>query len=95
MGSKAMVVKSGTSADAAAKAAADTSLGAPIARTGSDEARTYEEWKAAAMAEDERTGAARWRRLDESSRYDYKVIRQRLEEVRRIRASGDPHQVLY
>jgi len=59
------------------------------------EARTYEEWKAAALAHDERSGAAQWRRIDESRRYDYKVIRRRIEEVRRVKASGDPHQVLY
>jgi NTE family protein len=59
------------------------------------DARSYEEWKAAALADDERTGAAQWRRIDESRRYDYKVIRRRLEEVRRVKASGDPHQVLY
>ncbi|MFU8815344.1 MAG: DUF3336 domain-containing protein [Pseudomonadales bacterium] len=60
-----------------------------------EEARSYEEWKAAAMAMDERSGAARWRQTDESRRFDYKVIRRRLEEVRRIRASGDAHQILY
>jgi NTE family protein len=59
------------------------------------DARTYEEWKAAALAEDERTGAARWREIDRSRRYDYKVIRSRLEEIRAVRASGDPHRVLF
>lgn len=59
------------------------------------DAHTYEEWKAAALADDERTGAAQWRRIDESRRYDYKVIRRRLQEVRQVKASGDPHQVLY
>jgi len=59
------------------------------------EARTYAEWKAAALAQDERTGAAQWRRIDESRRFDHKVIRRRLEEVRQVKAAGDPHQVLY
>jgi NTE family protein len=59
------------------------------------EAHSYEEWKAAAIAHDERSGAAKWRRIDESRRYDYKVIRRRLEEVRQVKGSGDPHQVLY
>ncbi len=59
------------------------------------EARTYDEWKAAAVAADDRSGASQWRRIDESRRYDYKVIRRRLEEVRRVKASADPHQVLY
>ncbi len=60
-----------------------------------ENAATYEEWTAAALSHDERTGAARWRRVDESRRYDYKVIRRRLENIRQIRASGDPHQLLY
>lgn len=59
------------------------------------QARTYEEWRAAAEAEDERTGAARWKAKDESRRYDYKVIRRRLEELREVRASGDPHRLLF
>jgi TAG lipase/steryl ester hydrolase/phospholipase A2/LPA acyltransferase len=59
------------------------------------QARTYDEWRAAAEAEDERTGAARWKAKDESRRYDYKVIRRRLEELREVRASGDPHRLLF
>lgn len=62
---------------------------------GIDQAVSYEEWKAAAMAEDERTGAARWRVTDRSSRYDYKIIRRRLEELKQVRADNDPHQLLY
>jgi TAG lipase/steryl ester hydrolase/phospholipase A2/LPA acyltransferase len=59
------------------------------------QARTYDEWRAAAEAEDERTGASRWKAKDESRRYDYKVIRRRLEELREVRASGDPHRLLF
>ncbi|MCZ6642383.1 MAG: DUF3336 domain-containing protein [Gammaproteobacteria bacterium] len=59
-----------------------------------ENAGTYEEWKAAALARDQRTGAARWRRVDESGRYDYNVIRRRLENIRQLRTSGDPHQLL-
>ncbi len=59
------------------------------------QAKSYEEWKAAALAEDERTGAARWREVDRSRRYDYKVIRRRIEELRDVRASGDSHRVLF
>lgn len=59
------------------------------------QARSYAEWRAAAEAEDERTGAARWKARDESRRYDYKVIRRRLEELREVRASGDPHRLLF
>ena len=60
-----------------------------------ENAGTYEEWKVAALARDQRTGAARWRRVDESGRYDYNVIRRRLENIRQLRASGDSHQLLY
>jgi TAG lipase/steryl ester hydrolase/phospholipase A2/LPA acyltransferase len=59
------------------------------------EAQSYDEWRSAALAHDERTGAAQWRRVDESRRYDYRVIRYRLDEIRDVKASGDPHQMLY
>ncbi|MCA9503403.1 MAG: DUF3336 domain-containing protein [Myxococcales bacterium] len=59
------------------------------------QARTYAEWKEAALAEDEQTGAARWRQVDRSRRYDYKVIRRRIDELRSIRASGDAHRLLF
>lgn len=58
-------------------------------------ANTYEEWKAAAMAQDERMGGAKWRRTDKSTLYDYEVIRRRLNEVRTVRVSGDPHRLLF
>ncbi|MHA7836968.1 MAG: DUF3336 domain-containing protein [bacterium] len=77
----------------AAMAAAESADAVP--RLQMRNARTYEEWKAAALAEDERTGAARWREIDQSRRYDYKVIRRRLEEVREVRRSGDPQRVLF
>jgi TAG lipase / steryl ester hydrolase / phospholipase A2 / LPA acyltransferase len=60
-----------------------------------DDAASYEEWKAAAQAHDERSGAARWRQIEASRRYDYQVIRRRLDEIRRVRASGDLHRILY
>ena len=58
-------------------------------------ANTYEEWKAAAMAQDERMGGAKWRKTDKSTLYDYDVIRRRLNEVEGIRASGDAHRLLF
>lgn len=58
-------------------------------------AATYDEWKAAALAEDERSGAAAWRRKEASDLYDYRVIRRRLDEIQGVRASGDPHRLLY
>jgi NTE family protein len=59
------------------------------------EAQTYEEWKAAALADDERTGAAEWRRVDRSRRYDYQVVQRRLAELREVKASRDPHRILF
>lgn len=60
-----------------------------------DQARTYEEWMAAALAHDDRSGAARWQRQDSSSQYDYRVIRRRLDELQRLSRSGDPHELLF
>lgn len=65
------------------------------ARTTMDQARTYDEWLAAAVAHDERSGAARWQRQDSSSRYDYRVIRRRLDELKRLSGKGDPHELLF
>jgi TAG lipase/steryl ester hydrolase/phospholipase A2/LPA acyltransferase len=59
------------------------------------DAKTYEEWKAAAIAQDDQSGAADWRQIDRSRRYDYNVVRRRLEEVREVKASGDPHRILF
>jgi len=59
------------------------------------DANTYEEWMAAALTEDERSGASEWKKVDRSRRYDYKVVQRRLEEIRLVKASGDPHRVLF
>ena len=56
---------------------------------------TYESWKAAALAEDARSGAEQWKRSDQSRRFDYKVIRRRYDEIRAVKASADPHALLY
>lgn len=59
------------------------------------QATSYEEWKQAAIAQDERTGAAEWKTEERSRRYDYQVIRARLDEIREVRASGNPHRILF
>lgn len=64
-------------------------------RVSMEEASNYAEWKAAAIAEDDRTGASAWRENDRSRRYDYEVIRKRLAELRDVRASSDPHRLLF
>ncbi len=60
-----------------------------------EDATSYEQWKKAAIAHDERSGAAAWKRADESRRYDYRAIRRRLDELRRLRSANDPHPLLY
>ena len=60
-----------------------------------DEATSYAQWRDAALAHDERSGAASWRARDRSDRYDYKNIRFRLEELRRVRRGRDPHQLVF
>jgi hypothetical protein len=66
-----------------------------LTRPKMSDATSYQEWSAAAQAHDERSGAARWRGTDESRRYDYKVIRHRLDEILQLRAGGDPHEILF
>lgn len=58
-------------------------------------ATTYEEWKQAALADDERSGAAAWRVKERSSRYDWQVIRRRYDELRSLKEGGDPHALLF
>jgi len=79
-------------------------LTAPTANAAGNRARrrpsmkratSYEEWREAALAEDERSGAARWKRIDKTSLYDWQVIRRRLDELRKVKATGDPQQLLY
>ncbi len=59
------------------------------------QATTYDEWKAAARADDEKSGAAAWRREDRSSRYDYRAIRTRYDELCALKAAGDTHALLF
>ncbi len=63
--------------------------------SGTNEARSYDEWKAAALAEDQRTGADEWRKRDASSRYDFRVIRFRYTELCELKAKDDPHALMF
>jgi len=56
---------------------------------------TYEQWKQAALEKDRRSGADSWRKREESTLYDYRVIRRRLNELREVRASGDVQRLLF
>ena len=64
-------------------------------RKAMDAASSYAEWSEAAMAYDDRSGATQWKRHDGSGRYDYRVIRRRMDELSRLRRKGDPHELLY
>ncbi len=59
------------------------------------EARTYDEWKAAAIAHDKKSGVTRWQKSDESKHFDYTSIRRRLRRLRRLRAKNDHAAVLF
>jgi TAG lipase/steryl ester hydrolase/phospholipase A2/LPA acyltransferase len=59
------------------------------------QATSYEEWKAAARALDERTGVDRWKLIEQSERYDYVSIRVRLDELRAMRARQDNRGLLF
>lgn len=59
------------------------------------QASSYGDWKAAAIAVDEASGAAQWK-LDEQTRiFDFVAIRARLEDLRDCRRRGDDHGLLY
>jgi len=56
---------------------------------------TYGEWRAKALLEDARSGAEQWKAQEESTHYDYKIIRYRLDELVAVRNSGDLMRLLY
>ena len=60
-----------------------------------DGATTYSEWKEAAIAHDELSGARRWRDMDQSRQYDYAEIRMRLDRLRSLRVRNDHHGLLF
>lgn len=60
-----------------------------------ENARSYDEWKAAAQACDAHTGLDRWKSMDQSRRYDYVAIRVRLDRLRALRARQDNRGLLF
>jgi NTE family protein len=60
-----------------------------------DKARSYDEWREAAIAHDELSGQKRWREIDQTSQYDYTQIRLRLDRLRSLRARHDYHGLLF
>ena len=60
-----------------------------------DAATNYEEWREAAVAHDEASGALDWKNSDESKYFDYKSIRRKLERLKKLRAKGDCAGILF
>ncbi len=60
-----------------------------------DAARSYEEWKAAAIAHDKQSGVLRWQNSDESKHFDYASIRRRLKRLRRLKKKNDYRGVMF
>lgn len=54
-----------------------------------DEARSWEDWSAAAAEVDEQSGAAAWRAEDESPCYDAGLLRADVAGLRTLREAGD------
>jgi NTE family protein len=60
-----------------------------------DSASSYDEWSEAARAHDHKTGADRWKLIDQSQRYDFVSIRVRLDRLRALRARHDNRGLLF
>jgi len=59
------------------------------------DAANYEEWTEAALEHDQASGAARWKLMDQSSRFDFVSIRTRLDHLRHLRAQHDDRGLLF
>ena len=60
-----------------------------------DNATSYEEWQAAALAHDKKSGLDKWKADDESPHFDYASIRRRLVRLRKLRKKGDNAALLF
>ena len=58
-------------------------------------AKSYAEWKAAAIAHDKKSGVSQWRTSDESKHFDYVSIRRRLRRLRGLKAKKDYAGLLF
>lgn len=58
-------------------------------------ATDYAAWRAAAQEHDRLSGGADWRERDESPDYDYRLIQERLHELRALRRHGDVARLVY
>ncbi|MEO1078009.1 MAG: DUF3336 domain-containing protein [Pseudomonadota bacterium] len=55
----------------------------------------YAEWSEHALEHDERSGARRWRDIDQSRQYDYAQIRLRLDRLRSLRVRNDYQGLMF
>lgn len=55
----------------------------------------YAEWSEAAQLHDQLTGMDAWKAEDASPEYDWQIVKTRLGELRRVRASGDPLKLAF
>ncbi|MDB4512284.1 DUF3336 domain-containing protein [Arenicella sp.] len=60
-----------------------------------DKAKSYKEWRTAAIAHDEQSGLAKWKKKDETRRYDYATIRRRVNLMKSLRRADDNHGLLF
>jgi NTE family protein len=60
-----------------------------------ESATCYDEWREAAILHDDESGAARWREVNQSRRYDYASIQTRLEHLRNLRENEDDRGLLF
>ncbi len=58
-------------------------------------AATYEEYKEAAEAHDELSGAHEWKAKDACKDYDYRLIRKRVQRIKQAKSSGDVAGLMY
>ncbi|WP_162627683.1 DUF3336 domain-containing protein [Erythrobacter sp. KY5] len=59
------------------------------------QAESYDQWAGYAKLHDEVTGKDKWRRFEQSERYDFAAIRSRLNELRLLRERADNHELLF
>ena len=60
-----------------------------------ESAENYDQWAEAAIRYDKKHRLDHWKVTDESTRYDYVAIRDRLERLRALRAKSDSHGLLF
>ena len=58
-------------------------------------ASSYAVWREAAIAHDKRSGMDQWREDEATPLFDFASIRQRLDEIRKLRAAKDLHGLLF